>query len=90
MAWAQRARIVLECASGLDNVAVAAKVGVNQATVGKWRRRFIKRRLDGLVDEPRPGAPRRMSDDDVEAVVVKTLTEKPKGATHWSSRDLAK
>ena len=87
---AQRSRIVLACGDGLDNTAVAAKVGVNQATVGKWRRRFVAKRLDGLVDEPRPGAPRTISDDDVEAVVVKTLEDKPVDATHWSTRDLAK
>jgi transposase len=86
---AQRSRIVLECANGVDNVAVAAKRDVNQATVSKWRRRFIERRLDGLVDEPRPGAPRTISDDDVERVVVRTLEDKPADATHWSTRDLA-
>jgi transposase len=86
---AQRSRIVLECAKGADNVAVAAKLDVNQATVGKWRRRFIERRLDGLVDEPRPGAPRMISDDDVERVIVRTLEDKPADATHWSTRDLA-
>jgi transposase len=87
---AQRARIVLLAADGLSNVAVADKVGVNQATVVKWRRRFSERRLDGLVDEPRPGAPRTISDDDVERVIVRTLEEKPTDATHWSTRDLAK
>jgi len=85
-----RARIVLESASGLPNTEVAAKVGMHPASVTKWRKRFIERRLDGLADEPRPGAPRRITDDDVEGVVVKTLTEQPKGATHWSSRDLAR
>jgi transposase len=87
---AQRARIVLLAADGLSNVAVADKVGVNQATVVKWRARFLERRLDGLVDEPRPGAPRTISDDAVEAVVVRTLEDKPTDATHWSTRDLAK
>jgi transposase len=87
---AQRARIVLLAADGLSNVAVADKVGVNQATVVKWRKRFIERRLDGLVDEPRPGAPRTISDDDVERVIVRTLEDKPTDATHWSTRDLAK
>jgi len=86
---AQRSRIVLECAKGADNVAVAAKLDVNQATVGKWRRRFLERRLDGMVDEPRPGAPRTISDDDVERVIVRTLEDKPTDATHWSTRDLA-
>jgi transposase len=58
--------------------------------VGKWRRRFVERRLDGLLDEPRPGAPREIGDDDVERVVVKNLEDKPPDATHWSTRDLAK
>jgi transposase len=87
---AQRARIVLLAADGMSNNAVADKVGVNQATVVKWRKRFLERRLDGLVDEPRPGAPRTISDDDVEAVIVRTLEDKPTDATHWSTRDLAK
>jgi transposase len=87
---AQRSRIVLECAAGHDNAVVAERVGVHAATVSKWRKRFIERRLDGLVDEPRPGAPRSITDDDVERVVVKTLEDTPADATHWSSRDLAK
>jgi len=87
---AQRSRIVLGCADGLDSTEVARREGVHHATVGKWRRRFVERRLDGLVDEPRPGAPRKITDDDVERVVVKTLEDKPANATHWSSRDLAK
>ena len=87
---AQRSRIVLLAAEGLSNVAVAERVGVNQATVVKWRKRFIERRLDGLIDEPRPGAPRKITDADVEAVVVRTLEDKPTDATHWSTRDLAK
>jgi transposase len=86
---AQRSRIVLECAKGLDNVAVAERLDVHQATVSKWRRRFIERRLDGLVDEPRPGAPRTISDDDVERVIVRTLEDTPTDATQWSTRDLA-
>jgi transposase len=86
---AQRSRIVLECAKGATNLAVAEKLDVNQATVSKWRRRFIERRLDGLVDEPRPGAPRTIGDDDVERVIVRTLEDKPTDATHWSTRDLA-
>ncbi len=90
MSLAQRSRIVLACADGLDNIEVAAKVGVNQATAGKWRRRFVSKRLDGLIDEPRPGAPRTINDEDVERVVVKTLEDKPADATHWSTRDLAK
>jgi transposase len=89
-AMALRARIVLGCAEGGTNQEVATKVGVNQATVGKWRRRFVADRLDGLFDEPRPGAPRKITDDKVEAVIVKTLEEKPKDATHWSTRSMAK
>jgi transposase len=87
---AQRSRIVLACADGLDSNSVAVKLGVNQATVGKWRRRFVADRLEGLVDEPRPGAPRKIGDEDVERVIVKTLEDKPANATHWSTRDLAK
>jgi transposase len=87
---AQRARIVLLAVDGLSNVAVADKVGVNQATVVKRRKRFLERGLDGLLDEPRPGAPRTISDDEVEAVIVRTLEDKPTDATHWSTRDLAK
>jgi transposase len=87
---AQRSDIVLRCAEGLTNAVVAQRLGVHPATVSKWRTRFIERRLDGLVDEPRPGAPRKISDDDIERVVVKTLEQTPPDATHWSSRDLAK
>ena len=89
-ALALRARIVLACAGGKANATVAGELGVNQATVGKWRRRFVERRLDGLFDEPRPGAKRTVTDDKVEAVVVKTLEEKPVDATHWSTRSMAK
>src|SRR5215210_2342595 len=86
---ALRSRIVLACADGATNNAVAADIGVNQATVGKWRRRFVELRLDGLVDEPRPGAPRKITDEQVERVLVKTLEETPKAASHWSTRDMA-
>ncbi len=88
-ALAQRCRIVLACAEGLTNQQVAAREGVNQVTVGKWRSRFVERRLDGLHDEPRPGKPRTISDADVERVITKTLEEAPRGATHWSTRSLA-
>ena len=87
---AHRARIILRCADGLPNTAVAAEIGITRDTVGKWRGRFIDRRLDGLSDEPRPGAPRTLSDAQVEEVVVRTLEEVPEGATHWSKRQLAK
>ena len=88
-ALALRCRIVLACADGGDDGQVAARLGINRNTVGKWRRRFIERRLDGLHDEPRPGAPRQIGDDDVERVIVKTLEETPPNATHWSTRSLA-
>ncbi len=87
---ALRARIVLACADGGPNIAVAARLGINRATVRKWRTRFLARRLDGLGDEPRPGVPRTISDAQVEEVVVRTLEEVPEGATHWSRRELAK
>src|ERR1019366_9216176 len=88
-AMAMRSRIVLCCAKGDTNRDVAQQLGVSQATVGKWRRRFIEHRLDGLSDDPRPGVPRTITDDQVEAVIVKTLEEKPDDATHWSTRSMA-
>ena len=88
-ALAQRCRIVLACAEGLTHQQLAAAEGVNQVTVGKWRARFAARRLDGLHDEPRPGAPRTITDADVERVITKTLEEAPRDATHWSTRQLA-
>lgn len=87
---ALRAQIVLLCARGLQNQKVAKRLRVSAHTVGKWRGRFAECRLEGLIDEPRPGAPRSISDDVVEAAVVRTLETTPKGATHWSTRDLAK
>src|SRR3954454_6615528 len=87
---ATRARIVLACAEGLDNKDVAARLHVNTVTVGKWRQRFLEDRLEGLTDEPRPGAPRKITDARVEEVVTKTLEEKPKAATHWSPRGMAR
>jgi transposase len=87
---ALRARIVLACADGGSNIAVAARLRVNRGTVSKWRARFLAKRLDGLGDEPRPGVPRTITDAQVEEVVVRTLEETPEGATHWSKRELAK
>lgn len=86
---ALRAKIILKCNEGLSNVAVASRLRVSNVTVGKWRQRFIEQRVAGLYDEPRPGAPRKISDDDVERIVVKTLETKPKGRTHWSTRKMA-
>jgi transposase len=89
-ALARRARVVLACADGHTNHAVAKRLRVAPATVGKWRARFVGERLDGLYDEPRPGAPRTITDETVEQVVVQTLETTPYGATHWSTRSLAK
>ena len=88
-ALALRCRIVLAAAVGKSNVEIAAELGCNRLTVGRWRSRFTERRLDGLHDEPRPGKPRSITDDDVERVIVKTLEEQPVGATHWSTRSMA-
>ena len=87
---ATRARIVLACADQPNNLLVAQRLGVCAATVGTWRKRFVTRRLDGLVDEPRPGAPRRVTDADIERVVTRTLESKPANATHGSTRGMAK
>jgi transposase len=84
-----RAGIVLACAEGLGNDKVAQRLSITRQTVGKWRSRFVAERLDGLSDEPRPGAPRKISDDAVERVVTTTLETTPKGATHWSTRGMA-
>lgn len=87
---ARRARVVLASAEGLDNQAVAKKLRCSKGMVGKWRARFLKLRLDGLYDEPRPGAPRKIGDDKVEQIVTQTLESTPRGQTHWSTRELAK
>ena len=87
---ALRARIVLACAQGGSNLAVSARLGLNRKTVSRWRARFLRERLDGLTDEPRPGVPRTITDAQVEEVVVRTLEEVPEGATHWSKRELAR
>lgn len=89
-AIALRSRIVLSCAEGHSNAEVARQLRVNRLTVGRWRQRFLERRLDGLHDEPRPGAPRRISDATVERVVTLTLETQPPHATHWSTREMAK
>ena len=88
-ALALRCRIVLACAEGRTNTEIAVDLGVNQVTVSKWRHRFGADRLDGLMDAPRPGAARTISDEVVEAVVVETLETAPPDATHWSTRSLA-
>ncbi len=88
-AMAMRARIVLSCAEEASNQDVAEELGVHRITVGKWRRRFVEMGLDGLVDTPRPGAPREIGDEDVERVIAKTLEGTPRNATHWSTRSMA-
>ena len=87
---ARRARVVLACGDGLDNQAVARKLRASLGMVGKWRARFLKARLEGLYDEPRPGAPRKVGDEQVEKIVIQTLESTPRGQTHWSTRGLAK
>ena len=89
-ALALRARIVLGCAQQLPNREIARRLRITPQTVGKWRSRFVAKRLDGLLDEPRPGAARQINDAMVEAVIAKTLEEKPRNATHWSTRSMAK
>ncbi len=88
-ALALRARIVLACGSGQSNTAVAGLMRCSLPTVGKWRARFRAQGVEGLLDEPRPGAPRRIGDEQVERVIVKTLESNPRGATHWSTRSMA-
>jgi transposase len=88
-ALAFRCRIVLAAAEGRSSKEIAAELGCNANTVGKWRGRFARRGFDGLHDEPRPGKPRSISDEDVERVIVKTLEEQPANATHWSTRSMA-
>jgi len=89
-ALALRARIILRCAAGETHTSIAGTLHVSKATVGKWRRRFVEARVAGLLDEPRPGAPRRLSDAAIEEVLVQTLESTPRDATHWSTRSLAK
>ena len=85
-----RARIVLASAAGKANTAIAREVRVKKQTVGKWRARFLAKRLDGLLDEPRPGAPRKITDAEVERVMTLTLESAPRDATHWSTRAMAR
>jgi transposase len=89
-ALAMRARIVLAAAGRLTNREIAEREGVSAPTVTKWRNRFAERRLAGLLDEPRPGRPRTITDDQVEAVITRTLEGPPKDATHWSTRSMAR
>lgn len=89
-ALALRASIVLACVEGRTNTVVAADLGLAKPTVGKWRSRFVERRLDGLLDEPRPGGPRKIGDADIERVITLTLESTPQDATHWSTRSMAK
>lgn len=88
-ALALRSRIVLRCAEGGSNSEIAAELGIGRAMVAKWRSRFVVNRLDGLLDEPRPGRPRTITDAQVEAVITKTLESAPVNATHWSTRSMA-
>ena len=88
-ALALRARMILGCAEGRSNTTVGTDLGVSDETVGKWRSRFLERRLDGLSDEPRSGRPRAVTDDDVERVITLTLETAPRDATHWSTRSMA-
>ena len=85
-----RWRMILHCADGLTNKAVAAELGVHEHTVGKWRRRFLKERIEGLSDEPRPGRPRTLTDEQVAEVIERTLETTPADATHWSIRSMAR
>ncbi len=89
-ALAQRARVVLACAEGKTNTQVSAQLKLSKPTVGKWRARFLASGLDGLLDQPRPGAPRTIGDSDVERVLTLTLETTPPDATHWSTRSMAR
>jgi len=85
----ERCRIILRCADGVQSKVVAAELGVHEHMVGKWRRRFLKDRVEGLLDEARPGRPRTIDDDQVAAIIERTLRSIPADATHWSIRSMA-
>ena len=85
----ERCRVILRCADGLPSKSVASELGVHEHTVGKWRRRFLKDRIEGLLDEARPGRPRTIDDEQVAAIIERTLRSTPRDATHWSIRSMA-
>src|SRR5882757_10811766 len=85
----ERCRVILRCADGVPSKSVASELGVHEHTVGKWRRRFLKDRIEGLLDEARPGRPRTIDDDQIAAVIERTLRSIPTDATHWSIRSMA-
>jgi len=87
---ARRARIILGCAEGRATTSVAKRLHVSATTICKWRTRFLRDRVDGLYDEPRPGAPRQITDEQIERVIIRTLESTPRGATQWSTRGMAK
>src|SRR5438477_12451979 len=87
-ALAQRSRVVVLVADGLRTGGITERLGVHRNTVARWRRRFAAERLDGLVDEPRPGQPRTITDVKVDEVITRTLESAPKNATHWSTRSM--
>ena len=84
----ERCRVILRCAEGAQSKAIAAELGLHEHTVGKWRRRFLKGRVEGLLDEPRAGRPRSIDDDQIAAVIERTLRSTPADATHWSIRSM--
>jgi putative transposase len=86
---ATRARIVLLAANGVSNTDIAERLGLSKPTVGTWRKRYLAQRLAGLYDEPRPGGPRSIHDEEIAALLRKTLKTKPKGGTHWTCRSIA-
>ena len=85
-----RARIVLMAADGMTNTDIAPKVGLSKGMVGIWRRRFLSQGVEGLQDEPRPGRPRSVGDQEIAELIEKTLSTKPEGESHWSCRTMSK